>query len=254
MWDRSSYEDTGAIEETVTDARSRLVYHPATMKLIDSAGEFLRLTEHYRKLTDEELLQLAYQPSALTGDAQQILRNEISARRLELPPEAPPAEKRSVPAYVEPDPDSIYAEERELVTICTVWSQRDALQLQHILDVAGIPFYMGKEKATGVDQVTSNFGEGVPVVVMQVATPWVWGPMKNYQPFDEPLEAREERQESDDYPDTWVTCPKCHSEEVVLEGRNPEPTTPQEHFTSKYDWACGACGHRWEDDGVVKEK
>ena len=222
------------------------------MKLTDSAGEWLRLTDHYRKLTDEELLKLARQPSALTVDAQQVLRNEMSARRLELPPEEPPADDR--PAYVEPDPESLYAEERELVTICTVWSLRDALQMQRILDVAGIPFYMGKEKATGVDQVTSNFGEGVPVAVMEVAIPWIRDPMKNYQPFDEPLEEREEKQKSDDFPETWVTCPKCRSAEVILEGRNPEPKTPKEDFTSKFDWACEACGHRWEDDGVVKEK
>ena len=158
------------------------------MKLADSAGEWLRLSEHYRQLTDEELLKLARLPSALTDDAQQVLRNEISVRRLQLPPDEPPAEERRVPAYVEPDPDSLYAEERELVTICTVWSLRDALQLQYILDVAGIPFYMGKEKATGVDQVTSNFGGGVPVAVMRVAIPWIGDPMQSYHPYDEPPE------------------------------------------------------------------
>jgi hypothetical protein len=224
------------------------------MKLTDSAGEWLRLTEHYRKLGDEELLNLARDPSSLTNDAQQVLRNEMSVRRLELPPAEPPAKKRRAAAYVVPDPDSLYAEERELVEILTVWSLRDALQLQYILDVAGIPFYMGKEKATGIDQVTSNFGEGVPVAVMNVATPWIRDPLKNYHPFDEPPEEMKERQESDDYPETWVPCPKCHSEDVILEGRNPEPKTWKEDFTSKFDWACEACGHRWEDDGVVKEK
>jgi len=48
-----------------------------------------------------------------------------------------------------------YAEDRELFEICAVWSLRDALQVQSMLDVAGIPFFMGEEKATGVDSVTS---------------------------------------------------------------------------------------------------
>jgi len=230
------------------------VYHPATMKLADSAGEWLRLAEHYRKLTDEELVKLARQPSALTDDAQQVLCNEMSARRLELPPEEPPAEERRVPAYVEPDPDSLYAEERELVTFCTVWSRRDALQLQYVLDVAGIPFYMGKEKATGVDQVTSNFGEGVPVAVMAVAIPWIRDPMKNYHPFDEPPAAIQERQESENYPGIWVTCPKCRSEEVVFERRNPKPRTRQEENTAEFEWTCPTCGHHWVDDGLVRKK
>jgi DNA-directed RNA polymerase subunit M/transcription elongation factor TFIIS len=216
------------------------------MKLADSAGEWLRLSEHYRKLTDEELLTLARRPSSLTDDAQRVLRNEMSARRLALPPEEPPTEEH--PVYVEPDPDSLYAEERELVEICTVWSLRDALQVQKILDVAGIPFYMGKEKATGVDPGTFNFSEGVPVAVMQVALPWIRGPMENYHPADEPAEVREES------PDIPVTCPKCHSEDVIFERRDPEPKTRAEDFTSKFNWACESCGHRWKDDGVVKDK
>ena len=215
------------------------------MKLTDSAGEWLRLTDHYRKLTDEELLKLARQPSALTVDAQQVLRNEMSARRLELPPEEPPADDR--PAYVEPDPESLYAEERELVQLCTVWSQRDALQLQRLLDIAGIPFVMGLEKATSVDTVTSNFGEGVPVGVMSVGYRWAREAMKNYEPADEPLNFQ------GPFPTIPVTCPKCRSKEVIFERRNPKPRTRKEEDTAKFEWTCAACGHHWIDDGVVKE-
>lgn len=224
------------------------------MKLTDSAGEWLRLSEHYRRLTDEELLTLARQPSSLTDDAQQVLRNEMSARRLELPSEEPPAEERRAPAYVEPDPDSLYAEERQLVTICTVWSLRDALQLQYLLDVAGIPFFMGKDKVTGVDAAALNFGEGLPVAVMNVAIPWIRDLLERYQPLDEPPEERDERQQSKEWPESSVTCPKCGSADIILEGRDPELKTRQEDFTSKFEWTCASCGHRWQDDGVVKEK
>jgi hypothetical protein len=218
------------------------------MKLTDSAGEWLRLTEHYRKLSDEELLSLARDPSSLTNDAQQVLRNEMSARRPELPPAEPPAEKRRAPAYVEPDPDSLYAEERELVQLCTVWSLRDALQVQHLLDVAGVPFVMGTEKATGVDAVTSNFGEGVPVGVMSVGYPWAREALQHYEPFDEPPDFRGL------FPSISVACPKCHSQDVIFERRNPEPKTRKEDSTAKFEWTCAACGHQWVDDGVVREK
>ena len=59
------------------------------MKLADSAGEWLRLSEHYRKLTDEQLLTLARHPASLTDDAQQVLRNEMSARKPGAPGSRP---------------------------------------------------------------------------------------------------------------------------------------------------------------------
>src|SRR4029077_3684802 len=118
---------------------------PATMQTADSASEWLRLSEHYRGMSDDELLILAQDDSALTDTAKQALAGEISARRLTPLPEKPP-----VAPEPEPSPDSPYAEDRELVDICTVWSLPDALQLQALLDRAGIPFFMGAEKASGV--------------------------------------------------------------------------------------------------------
>jgi hypothetical protein len=53
-----------------------------------------------------------------------------------------------------------------------VWSAPDALKLQRLLDTAGIPFYIGPEKATGVEAVTSNFANGLSVQIMQVGVPW----------------------------------------------------------------------------------
>src|SRR5438034_11524650 len=100
----------------------------------DAASEWLRLTAHYRRMSEGELLSLARDPSALTETAQQILKAEVSARHLEVPP---PEETVPPPPEPEPDPDSPYAEDRELVEIRTVWSLSDALQLKEILDRAG---------------------------------------------------------------------------------------------------------------------
>lgn len=217
------------------------------MKLADSAGEWLRLSEHYRKLTDEELLKLARQPLALTDDAQQVLRSEVSARRLEFPPEEPPAEQGRAPAYVETDPDSLYAEDREIVHICTVWSLRDALQLQAVFDSAGIPFYIGKQKATRVEAGIMNFAEGLLVGVMRIGYPWAQQAMQNYEPADEPPDLQIESKPAP------VACPKCFSSDVVFERGSPEPGT-REQYTAKFEWTCAFCRHRWVDDGVVKGK
>jgi hypothetical protein len=156
----------------------------------------------------------------LTDVAQQVLAQEIAIRRLKIPPEEPAAPRSPVS-----QPDSAeeaqlpYAEDRELVLISTVWSLADALQLQRLLDTAGIPFYLGPGKATRVDAVTSNFANGLSVQIMQVGVPWARRALRQYFPADEPPE--EKVGESDNFA---IHCPKCHSTEVVFEDldRGPE--------------------------------
>ena len=212
----------------------------------DAAAEWLRLTAHYRRMSDGELLSLARNPAALTEAAQQVLKAEFSARRLELPPLAESA-ARPEP---EPDPDSPYAEDRELVELAKVWSLSDALQLQWLLDRAGIPFYMGNERVTGVDKLTSNFASGVSVKVMRVGYPWAWQAMRDYQPANEPPPAEEE---TEDLPEIPVTCPKCRSADVVFERLVPGLGKEGEDPDPKFEWTCDACGYQWEDKGMLKE-
>lgn len=214
------------------------------MDALDPAVEWLRLSEHYREMSDNELLTLARQVSGLTDVAQQALTHEISQRRLKVEPEEPP-----VTPSPEPQSDPPYAEDRELVEICTVWSLSDALQLQTLLDRAGIPLFMGPEKATGVDAVTSNFANGVSVQIMRIGLPWARQAMRNYTPANEPAPKQEE--ELSDLP---VRCPKCHSAEVIFERLLTEPTTATDNSSPKFEWTCDSCGHRWEDEGIVKEE
>jgi len=211
----------------------------------DAASEWLRLTAHYRRMSDGELLSLARDPSQLTEAAQQVLKAEFSARRLELPP----LEEPTPAPEPEPDPNSPYAEDRELVEISTVWSLSDALELQWLLDRAGIPFYMGDEKATGVDQVTANFANGVSVKVMRVGLPYAWQAIKDYEPANEPPEQKGDPHAWDDK--TPVTCPNCRSTEVVFEGLT-SPTTKDNDSGRNFQWVCDSCGYEWEDEGIVK--
>lgn len=221
------------------------------MQSLDPAEDWPRLSEHYRQLSDDELLALALQTSELTDVAQQALAQEIANRRLKLQP-GESATPRSPEPQSDPagDGESPYAEDRKLVVIGTVWSLADALKLQSLLERAGIPFYMGPEKATGVAAVTSNFANGLDVQIMQVGVPWALQALGQYFPEDEPPE-----QKPDESDDAAIHCPKCHSTEVVFEDldRGPEnsggkPSSP------KFKWTCDSCGHEWEDNGLVSEE
>jgi len=226
------------------------------------AAESLRIAEHYRQLTDDELIELAQHPSELTEMAHAALRQEISSRKLTVPPVEEQRETNWPPPHdVNDDSDDPYAEERKLVGLTTVWSRRDAEQLQGILVQAGIPFCVGPEKATSVDEARSSFSDGLEVQVMQAAFPYVQSCLRHYEPQDEPADEK-----VDDDPELAVHCPKCHSTDVVfehLEGAqgsegedDSEETDADEVETEsstaarKFDWTCAACGYQWEDEGV----
>ncbi|MGB7331529.1 MAG: hypothetical protein WBD25_09085 [Terriglobales bacterium] len=248
------------------------------MDFSDPAGqEFLRIAERYRQMSDDELRILIPQNSELTTFAQQALANEVRQRGLKAEadekPSAPSQFKASwfkpPPAFFEHespklrdsagydfpdsdssfDTDSSYDEDRKLVELCTVWSVRDALQVQGLLDGAGIPFFMGPENATGMDKVTSNFAKGVSVQIMQIGLPWARPAMTHYEPEDDPIP--KESEELDEIP---IRCPKCRSTEVVFEGRTSAPGIAADDASEKYKWTCDSCGHHWEDDGVAKEE
>jgi DNA-directed RNA polymerase subunit M/transcription elongation factor TFIIS len=218
------------------------------MGSLGPAGDFLRISDHYRGLSDDELLDLAGQPGELTDMAQQALTNELTHRGLKAPGPAKPARPEVWTPPDVSDPGDAYSEDHQLVTLCTVWSPADALQVQNLLDTAGIPFFMGPEKATSVDAVTSNFAAGLEVAVMSIGFPWARQAMQYYEPVDD----KTPKEENEAYNNLSVRCPKCHSEEVVLEEMTPanrENPSPQ-----IYKWTCDSCGHRWEDNGEVEER
>ena len=236
------------------------------MDTLDPAGEWLRISEHYRQLSDSELQALARQRSELTDFAQQALAQELSHRGLqpEAEPEKPatPSPFMPPPAFFEhespklhasaetdvPNPDFDYTEDRKLVELCIVWSVRDALKVQTILDHLGIPFFMGPEKATGVAEVTSNFADGLAVQIMQIGIPWAGPAMRNYEPEDDPNPIPDEG--LDELP---VRCPKCQSTEVIFESQTSTAVAPDDS-PQKFQWTCDTCGHQWEDDGIVRDE
>ena len=61
------------------------------MDTLDPVAEWRRLSELYRRMSDNELLVLARQSSELTDTAQQAVAHEVSQRGLKLQPEKPSA-------------------------------------------------------------------------------------------------------------------------------------------------------------------
>jgi hypothetical protein len=244
---------------------------------IDAAGgEFLCIAEHYRRMSDDELLLLIPQSADLTPFAQDALANEVRSRGLKA--EAEPEDKKpsarpqfNPPTFFSqeskgqglkefrdsdgddsPDAgssdDDPYDEDRKLVELCTVWSLRDALKVQTLLDAAGIPFFRGKEKATGVDEVTSNFLNEVAVQIMRIGMPWAIQAMQYYDPEDDRTP-----KETAQAGELTVRCPQCNSAEVVFEGGTSTLVVATDDSSQKYQWSCDSCGYPWEDDGVAKE-
>ena len=121
---------------------------------------------------------------------------------------------------------------------------RDARQVQSMLGGAGIPFFMGEEKATDVDSVTSNFSAGVTVKVMRIAWPWALQALAHYEPKDVPeWEKREWEKE------VAARCLSCRSKDIVFE----ELVKTANGASPKYKWTCSVCGNQWQDDGVATE-
>jgi DNA-directed RNA polymerase subunit M/transcription elongation factor TFIIS len=232
------------------------------MGTFHNAGEWLRLSEHYRQMTDGELIAIARDRPKLTEIAQQILALELSQRKLKVElenssgssaskpgdvlhlkskdmPRSQPNDRETEDSCCAGDP---YAEDRKLVELLTVWSMSDALQLERILNMAGIPFFMGAEDATSVDTVTSSFPSGVSVKVMRIGVPWAHQALQKYEPLDVPESEKQQWLE-----DVDVRCPTCHSTDIVFKEMAPA----QENSTPKYKWTCSLCGHDWEDDGIA---
>lgn len=211
------------------------------METLGPAAESLRLAEHYRQLADDELIAVAHDTSDLTELAQAALAQEMSTRKLKMP-EPEPEIQPIRPVELDSDSDDAYAQDRQLVELCTVWSMPDAQQLQRLLDQEEAPFFMGPEQATRAEEATSIFANGVSVKVMQIGLPWAQQALQHYEPADEPPK----QNQSED--NLAVHCPKCHSEDVIFEtlvkGQAGEAST------QKYAWECASCGNHWVDDGV----
>lgn len=192
------------------------------------ADEWRALSEHYRRMVDEELLELAASFHDLTPTAQQALRDEMRLRKLGDPQWAQnrglaPAGSR------ETESDDVAVEYTWKTQLCQCDTAEQARQIAEMLKRAGIESWVE----------TPNYYTPHP----DMDAP---GP-KVLVAADELDEARvvaahpvpaDILEQSKIPPPEYASpvCPRCGAADPVLEGVDPVNA-----------WSCEACGAEWSD-------
>jgi len=231
---------------------------------VDPVLEWQRLTAEYREKGEGELLELARDYADLTEPAQQALRAEMRSRGLgdpESPRIAPEAEASQPISFPSRPADSIAEPQSEVLTdqaagllglsagmprlvpdqpesdngdngpheytwktpLCDCETNDQAQQLTAVLRQAGIDSWIQQAREFGrrnarvmvaadqLDQAQAVAAQFVPQKIAEDAT-------EEVPEFVEPK------------------CPKCGSEDVVLEGVDPENI-----------WRCEQCDEQWTE-------
>jgi ribosomal protein L37AE/L43A len=211
---------------------------------VDPIEEWRRLREHYTQLNDEELYELALDFADLTESAQQVLRDEMRSRGLDLPPA--PQEVSNYAAGliasssdsnpIRPSAPSIDQSEDNQTDppheytwktpLCEREDFSQAWQIRRVLERAGIESW--------IEQPGSRYSDsGYPFRVMVAADQLEAAVEIAARPI--PKEIVEESQiDPQEYEPP--SCPKCGAGDPVLEGVDPTNS-----------WLCEACGNQWTE-------
>ena len=231
---------------------------------IDPVQEWQRLTAEYRPKSAEELLELARDYADLTSAAQQALSSEMRSRGLgdpanprasvvqEVPetsfsvrPTTEPIEERADEVLSEPAagvlgfgsrmprlvPDTPDADDNDddpheytwKTFLCDCETNQEAQQLAGVLRQAGIDSWIQQAREFGRRsarvQVAADQLDQARAIVAQTNPQQIVEDEKEEVPeFVEPK------------------CPKCRSDDVVLEGVDPANT-----------WRCEQCEEQWTE-------
>lgn len=193
-----------------------------------------QLSEHYRAMGDDELRELAADFVDLTEVAQQVLRDEMATRNMELPRVAgaePKSTDRPVAQHWEnpgnqSDPDDPEDESdlphdytwKELLCECD--TRGKALQISEALRRGGVESWIRARNALDpgvlvaadqLDQAREIMARPIPQEIIDEST-------EDAPEFKPPV------------------CPKCGDAEPVLEGVDPVNA-----------WHCESCDYEWSD-------
>jgi hypothetical protein len=201
------------------------------------------LSDHYRQMSDGELLELSEKPEDLTEVARQVLRDEIRKRRLdEKPAQITAAKSANTPARVHLEPTSYRnafsaMEEEEgdegheytwKVVLSECNSQEEAWQLAEMLRRAGIESWIRRYNPFA--QFDSN-GPGVLVAADQLEE------ARAIAARPIPQDIIEESQIK--LPEFVLpVCPQCGSKDGAM----------LESSDRVNSWSCEACGAEWNDE------
>lgn len=115
----------------------------------DNASSF---ADHYRDMSDGELLRLAAQPWTMSDSAWDALEDELDSRGLDLP------EPETAPSISVPD-------KRNLVLLRRFRDIPEALLAKGKLESAGVECFLGDENMVRLDWFYSNLVGGVKLMV-----------------------------------------------------------------------------------------
>jgi ribosomal protein S27AE len=213
----------------------------------DPIEEWRRLREHYGKMNDEELQELAFDFGDLTETAQQVLRDEMRSRGLGEP-QSPGGAAKSAPRFnspqlsppvIEPDGEGSHPQDdwpHEFTwktTLCECANQQEAWLLSEALRRAGIESWIdGKRSSSRY----ANFDLRNPRVVVAADQ------LEEAQAIAaRPIPPEIVDESNAETPEFQLpVCPKCGAGDPILAGVDPVNS-----------WQCGACGHSWSDAGTA---
>jgi hypothetical protein len=212
------------------------------------AEEWQQLTEHYHKMWDEELNQLAEDFGNLTETAQQVLRNEMRNRGLRDPlapaaasrspfrsvasPVAPRSSSTVDPVFAGSQLSAFGSQEEDKSSheytwkthLCACDTTKQAWQLSSALKRAGIESW--------VENASNGADIGCPRVLVAADQ---LDQAREVAARPIPPEVVEESQlEVPEFEPPQ--CPRCRAEDPVLESVDPANS-----------WLCEACGKQWTD-------
>jgi hypothetical protein len=208
------------------------------MESVDVQEQWHDLRETYSQMREEELRRVAEDAFDLTQIAREALQSVIAERGLKIQlAEAPPP----------PEPTLSDAEaELDLVTVCQVKSDADARRAKSILDANFIASCLGPENVADLEKFKGSF---TGVIDLKVFPEYAHRAATLLDQYAPDLMRLEDEPREDDDRDYAITCPKCQSEDIVLDEADPHPVDSK--ILYKYRWTCAACGNEWQDSGFV---
>lgn len=201
----------------------------------------VRLKERYAGMTEDEIGALAAQAYNLTETGREALAAVIAEKGFKI-------QLRDAPAPEEPRGVEDSEDQLDLTSICQVKSEADARRAKGILHANSIASCLGPDDIADLENFKGSFDGGVDVKVFSEDRPRAVQVLNEYAPD---LMKRDDDHipEDEEELDYAVTCPKCQSEDIVLDETEAQPGHGK--FPEKFRWTCAACGHQWQDEGIL---
>ena len=195
--------------------------------MVGDAEQYRELMELYRSYADGELVELSRKMADLTDTAQDALKGELSRRGLKMAAPEEPVEARVLTEEDLADMRT-YAEMAPAECIFDFETERAASAAYYALTNVGIDAIVVSASRVELDNrgprvvVKPNDAQRASEILLQTSTETSEETIqKEWETFEQPR------------------CPKCGSEEIVLESADPVN-----------EWRCEDCGKTWLEETV----